>query len=95
VRFSSSTASLLHTNLKRRLKIQSQKGGQIGSILIEQGAITQDVLLDFLGKQFGVPTANLFQIDIPKNVLSLIPLLIIKDRKVLPIDIDDNAITFG
>lgn len=81
--------------LKEALKIQSQKGGQIGSILIEQGAITQDVLLDFLGKQFGVPTANLFQIDIPKNVLSLIPFLTIKERKVLPVDIDDNAITLA
>lgn len=87
---------LITTNqLKEALRLQSQKGGQIGSILIQQGAITVDVLLDFLGKQFGVPTANLFQLDIPSNVLSSIPLYIVKERKVLPLDADEGSIALA
>jgi twitching motility protein PilT len=76
--------------LKNALRRQSQVGGQIGSILIEMGYVTTDMLLDFLGRQFGVPAVNLFNIDIPANILKLMPLETIKEYKVLPLEIDNR-----
>jgi twitching motility protein PilT len=82
-------------NLKEALKIQSQKGGQIGSILIDLGYVSTETLLDFLGRQLGIPTTNLFQIDIQKDVLHSIPLHIIKNRKVLPLEVDEHSISLA
>lgn len=76
--------------LKNALKRQSQVGGQFGSVLIEMGYITTDVLLKFLSKQFGVPAVNLFKLDIPPDVLKVLPLEKIKKYKVLPIETDKN-----
>ena len=76
--------------LKNALRHQSQVGGQIGSILIDMGYLTTDALLEFLGKQFGIPTANLFKLNIPKSVLKALPFEKIKEYKVIPLEVDDK-----
>lgn len=87
---------LITTNqLKDALKRQAQVGGQIGSVLVEMGFITLDTLMNFLSHQLGVPSANLFKIDISPNVLKLMPLEKIKSMKVLPISLDENTVTLA
>ena len=81
--------------LQEGLKRQGQLDGQIGSILIEMGFITIDDLLNFLSKQLGVPSANLFKLDIDQKVLKLLPRDKIKTMKILPLSIDDNSLTLG
>ncbi len=76
--------------LKNALRRQSQVGGQIGSVLIDMGYITTDALLEFLSKQFGVPSVNLFKLNIPPEVLKTIPFDKIKEYKVLPIEVDEH-----
>ncbi len=87
---------LINTNqLKEALKRQVQVGGQIGSILVEMGFITVDELLDFLSRQLGVPSANLFKLDVPPEVLRLLPVEKIKSMKVVPLALDDNSVTLA
>ncbi len=87
---------LINTNqLKEALKRQAQVGGQIGSILIELGFITTDDLLDFLSRQLGVPSANLFNLDVPPNILRFLPLEKIRSLKVVPLAVDDNTVTLA
>lgn len=87
---------LINTNqLKEALKRQVQVGGQIGSILIELGFITTDELLDFLSRQLGVPSANLFKLDVPPKILRFLPLEKIKSMKVVPLAVDDNTVTLA
>jgi twitching motility protein PilT len=81
--------------LKDALKRQSQAGGQIGSALVEMGFITTDNLLNFLSQQLGIPSVNLFKIDIAPGMLKLMPLEKIKSMKVLPISIDENTVTLA
>ncbi len=81
--------------LQEGLKRQGQLGGQIGSVLIEMGFITIDDLLDFLSKQLGVPSANLFKLDIDQDVLKLLPLDKIKTMKALPLATDNHSLTLG
>lgn len=76
--------------LKNALRRQSQVGGQIGTILIEMDYITTDLLLEFLSNQFGVPSVNLFKIDLTPEVLRALPLDKIKEYKVLPIEIGNR-----
>ncbi|NOY39208.1 MAG: PilT/PilU family type 4a pilus ATPase [Nitrospirae bacterium] len=87
---------LINTNqLKEALKRQAQVGGQIGSILIELGFITTDDLLDFLSRQLGVPSANLFKLDVPPQILRFLPLEKIKSLRVVPLAVDDNSVTLA
>ena len=81
--------------LQEGLKRQGQLGGQIGSILIDMGFISTDDLLDFLSKQLGVPSANLFNLDINQEVLKLLPVDKIKTMKILPVATDENFLTLA
>ncbi len=81
--------------LKEALKVQSLRGGQIGSTLIELGYVTTEDLLNFLGKQLGIPTTNLFQISIPQRTINLLPFDVIEKYRVLPLEADDHSITLG
>ena len=81
--------------LKDALKRQAQIGGQLGSILIEMGNITTDDLLNTLSQQLGVPSTNLYKIEISPDLLKLMPLEKIRTLKVLPLSIDDNSITLA
>jgi twitching motility protein PilT len=81
--------------LRDALKRQGQLGGQIGSILIDMGFVSTDDLLNFLSKQLGVPSANLFNLDIDQEVLKLLPLDKIKTMKILPVATDENSLTLA
>ncbi|MBW2266317.1 MAG: PilT/PilU family type 4a pilus ATPase [Deltaproteobacteria bacterium] len=81
--------------LKEALKRQDQVGGQIGSILIEMGFIGIDDLCTFLGKQLGVPSANLFKVDIGREVLKQVSWDKIKAMKILPVSMDENSLTLA
>jgi len=80
------------TQLKQALKRQAQNGGHLGSILIEMDFITIKDLLDFLSKQSGFPAANLYKINIPKDVLDLISNEKIYSLSILPIAVDANTL---
>ena len=41
-------------------------------------------------KQLGVPSANLFKLDIPQNVLKALPFAKIKEYKVIPLEVDEK-----
>jgi hypothetical protein len=66
---------LITTNqLKDALKRQAQIGGQLGSIMVEMGDITTDDLLNSLSQQLGVPSTNLYKMEISPELLQLMPL---------------------
>lgn len=84
-----------YNQLKEAMKVQSQSGGFVGEILVELGYITVDELLEILGKQFDVPTANLYKLDIEPSVINILSFDIMKDYKVLPIAIGDRSVTLA
>ena len=81
--------------LKEALRKQAQMGGQLGSILVGMGYITTGDLLNFLSRQFGVPSADLLKTDISPELLKLIPIEKIKAMKVLPVGVSENSVTLA
>lgn len=67
------------------LRQQRQKGGKIGSILLELGYLRSEELLTFLSKHFGVPSADLYKLTIHPDVLGILPYEKIKEYEVLPV----------
>src|ERR1035437_625311 len=89
---------LLRTNLVNEqqlntaLKHQSQFGGKIGSILLEFDYVTTEVLLGALSKFFGVPSADLFKLNIEPSVLNIFPFEKMIDYEVLPVAIGPKCV---
>jgi twitching motility protein PilT len=81
--------------LQKALSRRGQVDLPLGSILIEMGFLRADDLLAFLSKKFGVPSANLFEIDIEQSVLDLIPVEKIKHYKILPVSLNGNILTMA
>jgi twitching motility protein PilT len=71
--------------LSQALRYQEQKGGRLGSLLLEMGYVSIDDLLKILEKTYEVPTVNLQKLCIDPAVLSLVPLELMTKYKILPI----------
>ena len=84
-----------HDQLEKALMRRGQVDMPLGSILIEMGFITVDRMLDFMSKKFGVPSINLFKVDITPEVLRLIPQEKMKKFRILPVDLKNNTLTLA
>ena len=73
------------TQLDKALEEQKRTGGLIGSSLIKLGFLKEDDLLQFLSKQFGFPAVDLTKVEIPAELLKLIPSEVVQKHKVLPV----------
>ncbi len=71
--------------LKQALNLQKKEGGRLGTNLVKLGFITEDKLVSFLSKQYGVPAINLSEYKIDNPVLKLIPADMAKKYLIMPI----------
>lgn len=71
--------------LKQALSLQKKEGGRLGTNLAKLGYITEDKLVSFLSKQFGVPAINLTEYTIDPSVIKLIPLEMTRKYLIMPI----------
>ncbi len=71
--------------LKQALGIQKKEGGRLGTNLVKMGFITEDKLVSFLSKQYGVPAINLAEYKIDSAVLKLIPADMAKKYLIMPV----------
>ncbi len=71
--------------LKEAIARQRMDGGRLGTNLIKLGFITEDKLVSFLSKQWGVPAVNLSDYKIDASVLRLIPYEIARKYSIIPV----------
>ncbi|HWR57512.1 MAG TPA: type II secretion system protein GspE, partial [Thermodesulfovibrionales bacterium] len=71
--------------LKQALNLQKKEGGRLGTNLAKLGYITEDKLVSFLSKQFGVPAINLSEYSIDPAVVKLIPLEMARKYLIMPV----------
>ncbi len=71
--------------LKEALELQKKEGGRIGSKLVKLGYLTEEKLVSFLSKQYGVPAINLNDYKIEHNVLKLIPKEMAQKHTIIPV----------
>ncbi len=77
------------------LKEQQQSGDPLTSILIRRGYVSPDYLVAFLSRQFSLPITDPFHINIPEEVIELIPPDIAHQYYVIPIKRDANFLTIA
>ncbi len=78
--------------LAEALEIQKEKGGSIGEVLIQRGAITEADLLKALGIQFGLPLwPTISTEDMDLSFAQHIPIQFLKKYKMVPVSTHDGA----
>ncbi|MBI5142334.1 MAG: type II secretion system protein GspE, partial [Nitrospirae bacterium] len=71
--------------LMKALDHQKKDGGRLGSILVKMGSLTEDRLVAFLSKQYGIPAINLTDYQIDAAVARLIPAEVAQKYQVMPV----------
>jgi type IV pilus assembly protein PilB len=71
--------------LKEAIGLQRREGGRLGTNLIKLGYITEEKLVSFLSKQWGVPAVTLSDYMIDSLVLKLIPYEIARKYLIVPV----------
>ncbi|MBI4835289.1 MAG: Flp pilus assembly complex ATPase component TadA [Planctomycetes bacterium] len=81
------------SQIQEALKVQRQKGGAIGQILIQLGYVTEEEVLLALGAQVGMEVVNLEEIEISPEIIAKIPLSLARLYKIIPIKSENNILT--
>ena len=63
--------------------------GRLGSNLVALGYITEEVLMDFLSHQTGVPQIDVRDLAVPPEVLKLVPYRLADQFTVLPVSVKE------
>ena len=71
--------------LNQALNLQKREGARLGTSLVKLGYLTEEKLVAFLSKQFGVPAINLADYEIDKAVAKLIPLEMARKYTIVPV----------
>ncbi|NWF76135.1 MAG: type IV-A pilus assembly ATPase PilB [Nitrospirae bacterium] len=71
--------------LKEAIALQKKEGGKLGANLIKLGYITEEKLVNFLSKQWGIPSINLDDYKIEPSVLKLVPYEIARKYLIIPV----------
>ena len=71
--------------LQEALRHQRVTGGRMGSNLVAMGLISEDLLMDFLSQQTGVPRLDVKHLTIPNALLERIPRRLAEQLVILPV----------
>jgi type IV pilus assembly protein PilB len=82
-------------DLRRALSEQAGTTEKLGSILVRLNFLTEEQLIGFLSRQYGVPSITLSQLDIEPEVLRLVPAQLAKRYEVIPIKRTGNTLTLA
>lgn len=73
------------TQLKQAQGEQKLKGATLSSVLIEMGFLSEDDLLAFLHKRYGLPSINLSDIELESKLVGLVGEEFMQKHQVIPV----------
>ncbi len=81
--------------LEQAVDLQKKEGGRIVSNLIKLGFLKEDVLVDFLSKQYHVPAVTLSPQEIDPSVVKFIPYDVAHKYQIFPISKNGATLTIA
>lgn len=79
---------LTEDELKKALELQKGSGKKIGEVLVDNGFITEDMIVRALQMQLGLKVVQLTGVTIPKEVRNLVSVDILKKYTCIPFELD-------
>jgi type IV pilus assembly protein PilB len=81
--------------LFKAIELQKKEGGRIGSTLIKLGFISDEGLVQFLSKQYGVPVVNLSSVEIDPSIIKFIPYDVANKYQIFPVSKNGASLTLA
>jgi type IV pilus assembly protein PilB len=81
--------------LDRALKVQREKGGRLGKILVGLGYLSEKQILDALSQQFDMPVVPFEEFQVDENAAKLLPPNMIRRHNIVPLGIQGNTLTIA
>ncbi|MBE7447093.1 MAG: Flp pilus assembly complex ATPase component TadA [Planctomycetia bacterium] len=81
--------------IREALAIQKQKGGLLGDILEGLRYVTQKQIMQALGEHLGLEIVDIENIEIPNEIINLIPHAIAHLYRIIPLGIKNNTLTIA
>jgi len=71
--------------LLQAIDLQKKEGGRVGSNLIKLGSLTEESLVEFLSRQYSVPSVSLSKLDIDPAIINFVPYDVANKYQIFPI----------
>lgn len=72
--------------LDKALSLQKGTGRKLGEVLLDEGIATDEAITKALSSQLGISMINLNNVTIPKEILDLVPVAVLKKNKAIPFE---------
>jgi type IV pilus assembly protein PilB len=76
-------------------ELQAQQGGALSRHLIKLGFITEENLLAYLQREYRLPVVDPLSLDIPRDVLELVPISIVVKHHLIPTNLTRTTLTLA
>lgn len=86
---------LTNEQLEEAQRIQKKSGGKIGEILVREGFVKQDDIIQVLEFQLGIPHVKLEKFNVDRSACLLIPESLAKRHSVIPIAQKNGVLTIA
>ena len=81
--------------LAAAIELQQTDGGRVGSNLVKLNYISEDALVEFLSKQYGVPSVNLADNNVDPSLVKFIPHDVAQKYQIFPISKNGATLTIA
>lgn len=78
--------------LQHALAVQAKQKGRLGDVLLSEGLITEEQLIEVLDYQLGIPHVQLYRHHIEQEIIDLISHRLAEQYRVLPLRIKDSKL---
>ena len=80
------TGILSEENLEAALQKQRGSGKKLGETLVDEGYVSEEQIAHALSDQYHIEIIDLQNVNIPENILNLVPASVLKKNKVMPFE---------
>jgi type IV pilus assembly protein PilB len=81
--------------LTKAVEEQRAHGGALASHLVKLGFINEDALLSYLQKEYRLPVVDPSNLDIPPEVLALVPPAMVQKHHLIPVNLVRSTLTLA
>jgi type IV pilus assembly protein PilB len=81
--------------LAKALEQQREHGGALSSHLVRLGFITEEKLLSYLEREYRLPVVDPLSLDIPREVLSVVPQALVLKHHLIPTNLARSTLTLA
>jgi type IV pilus assembly protein PilB len=81
--------------LTKAVEQQREHGGALSTHLVRLGFITEEKLLSYLEREYRLPVVDPLSLDIPREVLSIVPQVLVLKHHLIPTSLSRSTLTLA